>query len=72
MRRLMLCLVLLAPVEARQPSVDHLLQAYVHAGWSWEAVRGKGKMMCIGPEESKFVDRVVEMLGHRAKGVTCS
>ena len=70
MSRLLLLILLLSPVEANQPSIEVLHQAYLGAGWQARTI-GRETLVCIDPTHSLFADRVVQMIVDRAKGVRC-
>ena len=70
MSRLLLLILLLSPVEANQPSIDVLHHAYMGAGWR-QIMWGREPLVCIDVVNGKHVDRVVQMIVDRAKGVRC-
>lgn len=71
MSRLLLALLLLSPSEAAQPSIDTLHAAYIGGGWR-QIMHGREAMVCIAEVNSRHVDRVVQMIVDRAKGIRCS
>ena len=71
MSRLLLAFILLTPVEASQPSVDVLLQAYAGAGWVKLRHPSEGILVCIDEKSSVHVDRIVWMLAERARKTHC-
>jgi hypothetical protein len=71
MPRFLLVFLLLSPVEANQPSIDQMHSAYMGAGWV-KLPYGNVTLVCIEEKSSLHVDRVVQMIVKRAKGVSCS
>lgn len=74
MSRFLLLLLLLSPVEANQPSIDSMHAAYISAGWVPVMHPGapSGLFVCVDSKVSPHVDRVVNMIVDRAKGVRCA
>ena len=71
MSRFLLCLLLMSPAIADEPTIEQMLSAYAHAGWVEIRATGHPDMICIDKRASPHVDRVVMMIAHRARG-TCS
>lgn len=72
MPRLLLLFLLLSPVEANQVTVDQLVHAYIHAGWITAVGQDGAELYCIGLDESRHADSIVQRIADRAKGVQCS
>lgn len=72
--RFALLLLLAIPVNATDPTVDQLVQAYAGAPWVLvETVdEPKQKFYCIDELNSRRVDWIVTKIAEHAKGASCS
>lgn len=69
--RFALLLLLAIPVNATDPTVDQLVQAYAGAPWVLVPTEA-GKFYCIDELGSRRVDWIVTKIAEHAKGAGCS
>lgn len=70
--RFALLLLLAIPVNATDPTVDQLVQAYAGAPWVLVPTEDGAKFYCIDEMNSRRVDWIVTKIAEHAKGAGCS
>lgn len=70
--RFALLLLLALPVNATDPTVDQLVQAYAGAPWVLVPTEDGQKFYCIDELNSRRVDWIVTKIAEHAKGASCS
>ena len=71
MSRFLLCLLLMSPAIADEPTIDQMLSIYGQMGWMNVVIKDQPPMICIDKRAEKYLDHLVMMIAHRARG-TCS